>query len=615
MANQYIYQLTDSWTDAGTTYNAIKMDVTDGGSAAASNLFDLRVEDVPKFSVRKSGAVILAIGANAAAITATGYSLTGSNASSLVDLAGTWDTTGNPAAIKLNVTNAASGTTSMLLDLQTGGTSRFGVRFDGSLTGNSNVLENRNGTNAQTFRVYNTFTDASNYERGKLEWSSNVLRVGTEKAGTGTARALELQTDGTTRITLAASSSIVTFAGSLALGSNADISSASGRLTFGVGVTGLLGLNATTASVVTRSSGVFGFVSGTDVGNSDSIDLRLARDAANILAQRSGTAAQTFRVYKTFTDASNYERTEIAHATGTGTYAGEYCIVRAATAGTGADNLNLVLSPAGTGAIMAQLPDGGTNGGIARGTGAADFQVARTSASNVASGNYSFVAGYNCRAAGSQSIAIGQNSTASQNDAVVFGYNNTASGFSSFCVGFSSTSSGSRSMALGNEVQATADHSFASGSKAFANKYGQIARSNGNFAAIGDAQSSKMVLRNATTDATATELFLDGSSARATIPNNTCWHADIRIVARQATGTNHATYHRKCTIYKNTTAASTTLVGTVQTIGTDEESDANWAVAVTADTTNGSLKIEVTGVAATNIRWVAELSVVEVAYA
>jgi hypothetical protein len=64
----------------------------------------------------------------------------------------------------------------------------------------ANTLALRRGDNAQTFRVYNTFTDASNYERGKLEWSSNVFRIGTERAGTGVARALELQTNGTSRI-------------------------------------------------------------------------------------------------------------------------------------------------------------------------------------------------------------------------------------------------------------------------------------------------------------------------------------------------------------------------------------------------------------------------------
>lgn len=41
-------------------------------------------------------------------------------------------------------------------------------------------------------------------------------------------------------------------------------------------------------------------------------DLALQRDAANTLAQRNGTAAQTFNLYNTYTDASNYERLSIS---------------------------------------------------------------------------------------------------------------------------------------------------------------------------------------------------------------------------------------------------------------------------------------------------------------
>jgi hypothetical protein len=54
------------------------------------------------------------------------------------------------------------------------------------------ILAQRNGTNAQTFRLYNTFTDASNYERGFLRWSSDVFEVGPEAAGTGTARPMRI---------------------------------------------------------------------------------------------------------------------------------------------------------------------------------------------------------------------------------------------------------------------------------------------------------------------------------------------------------------------------------------------------------------------------------------
>jgi hypothetical protein len=66
----------------------------------------------------------------------------------------------------------------------------------------SGILAQRNGTNAQVFRVYNTFTSSTNYELGKLEWSSNVFRIGTEKgSGGGTARRMALIYDGNSWIT------------------------------------------------------------------------------------------------------------------------------------------------------------------------------------------------------------------------------------------------------------------------------------------------------------------------------------------------------------------------------------------------------------------------------
>lgn len=55
-----------------------------------------------------------------------------------------------------------------------------------------------NGTSAQSLFVYNTRTDASNYERGALRWASNAFEVGTQKLGTGSARELKLVRDGAT---------------------------------------------------------------------------------------------------------------------------------------------------------------------------------------------------------------------------------------------------------------------------------------------------------------------------------------------------------------------------------------------------------------------------------
>jgi len=92
----------------------------------------------------------------------------------------------------------------------------------------------------------------------------------------------------------------------------------------------------------TSSSGSIGWTSG---AANNPRDLVIARDAANTLAQRNSTNAQTYRLYGTYTDASNYERLSLSTQAGTsGTIAME-------TAGTGADNLDLILKPAGTGQL------------------------------------------------------------------------------------------------------------------------------------------------------------------------------------------------------------------------------------------------------------------------
>jgi hypothetical protein len=61
----------------------------------------------------------------------------------------------------------------------------------------NDIIAQRRGTNAQTSRIYNTFTDASNYERGHLQWSSNILELATAAAGTGSSRNLRLNGGGT----------------------------------------------------------------------------------------------------------------------------------------------------------------------------------------------------------------------------------------------------------------------------------------------------------------------------------------------------------------------------------------------------------------------------------
>ena len=171
----------------------------------------------------------------------TGGTSTTTKPQVVIEPAGTTSTAWSTSGTGLGV-NAASGFAGNLLDLQVNGTSRFSILSGGtgflSLRGSNqaggincgsnnifsfygedfgaqpvqvnangglaigagtilirdagDTLAQRNGTNAQIFRLYNTFTDASNYERGFLRWSSNVFEVGPEAAGTGTARPMRI---------------------------------------------------------------------------------------------------------------------------------------------------------------------------------------------------------------------------------------------------------------------------------------------------------------------------------------------------------------------------------------------------------------------------------------
>jgi hypothetical protein len=82
------------------------------------------------------------------------------------------------------------------------------------LDGNG-VIEQRNATNPQTFRLYTTIGGTGNvdYERLFLKGQTGgAFQIGTERGGTGLARALEFQIDGTTRVAIG---SAVTITGGL----------------------------------------------------------------------------------------------------------------------------------------------------------------------------------------------------------------------------------------------------------------------------------------------------------------------------------------------------------------------------------------------------------------
>ena len=254
MPNVLLSNVSTTWTNSGTAYNAIKMNVTDTASAAASKLIDLQTGGASRFNVDKVGNTTIASAAtfswsaravitspadgilrltnaaftdftrlqfggttsafpslkrngtvlqarladdsgdagfsaanvstststaNTATIAASGYSVLGTDATPMIDLSGTWNTTGAPTALKINITDTASSASANIFDFQTSSTSRFRVDKLGNVV-STGYLFNSGGivTEATTAR---TLTVA---DSGKVLYFTNTSSVTVTTANT-----------------------------------------------------------------------------------------------------------------------------------------------------------------------------------------------------------------------------------------------------------------------------------------------------------------------------------------------------------------------------------------------------------------------------------------------
>lgn len=324
-----IYSMADTWNNGATTFDAIKMDVTDTASASDSRLLWLGVGGSAKATIDKGGSAVLAGGltlgaasllriggttssypalkrngagiqarladdsalaavdvlslaigsvANAAALAAT-QTLSGANAQSILNLAATWNTSGTPTALKVNVTDTASNAASLLLDLQTGGTSRFKVAKNGALT---------------------------------LGGSATNTTFFTLSSGGGASPEEFILKDNSTaqKFVISHTGSDYTFSGQNAGDNGFRVKGASCKL----------------------------------VLNTDGSNIIELEPGSNSIEHRNGANAQTYNQYFSYTDASNYTRMAFKTATGIHT-------IETESAGTGEANIDLALTPKGTGRV------------------------------------------------------------------------------------------------------------------------------------------------------------------------------------------------------------------------------------------------------------------------
>ena len=250
--------------------------------------------------------------------------------------------------------------------------------------------------------------------------------------------------------------------------------------------------------------------------------------------------------------------------------------------------------------------------------------------------------GNDAKAAGSDAVALGKSRASGSYSFAAAIANNTSSfgatGASSVAMGSSAKATSNWSIAIGRNSQSTSSYSVvlggyqASASKDYAYAFGHRANADiiGKYAygvftstELGTSQGGYYVLAQNTSDATPTAVVTNGgtnaggATNQIILPNNSAYSFSGTIIAREsaAAGSDYASWEIKGALLRAANAASTVLGNGIKNKLYASAGASAWDIALTADTTNGGLKIEVTGAAATNIRWVATVNTSEVTYA
>ena len=278
-------------------------------------------------------------------------------------------------------------------------------------------------------------------------------------------------------------------------------------------------------------------------------------------------------------------------------------------------NADLALVAKGTGATLAQVPNGTTAGGDKRGQYATDLQKLRVLSSLVASANYGVICGgaSNVASGFGHAIVVGGNGNNASNlySTIVGGTSNTCSGMGGFIGGGSSNDvAGDYGCIPGGRYGITRN---IIGYLAFPACNAPIST------AQGVTQSALLLLGRQTTDATATILTSDSSAASAInqviLPDNAAYSFSGEVIAGVTAAGNTARWTINGAIKRGFGASTTVLVSTPTVTKTHNDAGAAaWTVAVTADTTNGGIAVTVTGAASTTIRWVAKITTTEMTF-
>lgn len=287
------------------------------------------------------------------------------------------------------------------------------------------------------------------------------------------------------------------------------------------------------------------------------------------------------------------------------------------SASGGSTNQDAAMVPKGTGALLANAPDSTAAGGNKRGIYAVDWQLSRSNAAQVASGQYATIAGgLSNSAGGNYSFAAGRINDASGANSFCLGYANTSSGDSSGSIGAGGSATGIGSFTIGYSCTAGGNYGQATGFQSTTrNVIGAKAHSAGQFAGQGDSQYRDFVFRASTANATTTAVTADAGVVTGSNQINigssgaTKFRADV--VARRASNNDAASW--------SVVGLAKNVSGVISFVGTptvtQDFADAGatgWVLAVATDGGNAAVTFNVTGVASVGIKWVVVARSVEV---
>lgn len=321
------------------------------------------------------------------------------------------------------------------------------------------------------------------------------------------------------------------------------------------------------------------------------------------------------------------------------TYFTEAQATAAPNATVNVDSLTAVASTAdadfaivskGNGSIMFGVPNNATSGGNKRGVNSVDLQKYRTAADQVVGGDASSQVGAENKTVGAFAGTYGNANANNANYSHVVGRSNTNNGGSSIVLGQFNSNAGTTSTVLGhsnsvNSGNATAvgisnslssDYSLAFGVSCIDNQSTRIVNGFAAFVA-GDCQKSSFYLSRRTTDATQTTLTTRNSGyggfTSIRLSDNSVYRYKGTIVGKQSGSTNLAVWD------VDGVAVRSVGYGTVAMVINNINLVTNipgWGTPIiSADTGNGTIKVDVIGKIATNIQWTAVIETTEVIYA